>query len=364
MPYSDKQCQPPSAADTARATDFKISSWQAVDLAPLDQIKGELAKGNPVVIGFDDRPAFSALRGDAVYHSSMEPVVGGHAVTVVGYDEVRQAFKAINSWSQSWGNRGYGWFGYDAFAKDVREAYVMRPADGVKPPPPAPPSPPPVPAPDAFSFVSCGLVSTVQTGKGLEVRGFVGTLLEQKEVREKAQQLKATAVDVAVRQWPQCEALMTLSRGLAASDRPRIKVFRPTADASLPAGSTFLIEIESPSTPSFLHVTYIQADGKAVNLVQPDLMALSPVQPHTKMTLGDGRNGGPKYTVAAPFGEEVVMAIASKAPLFAEKRPVTETEREFLTALRAAVMARPVASSPERLFAADYDSVITVSQKP
>jgi len=370
-PYDARYCAPPSSAERERASDFRISAWLAVSPQSPDQIKAELAQGNPVIISLKSRPAFQRLRGEAIYNSSSEPSDGRHALTLVGYDDERQAFKLINSWGLRWGSRGYGWIGYDAFVNDVPRAYVMRLARGENPSPP-PPSPPPAPQPApappprpiAFDFVRCGLVNTVQSAKGLEVQGFVGTLTELKQVQERARELKAANVDVAVRPWPQCEALMTLARGLQVVDRPHIKVVRQSPETPLAAGSEFVIEIESPTTPSFLHVAYIQADGKAVNLLQAESLSLAATPPRSKLVLGDGRNGGPKFTVSAPFGEEIVVAIASHAPLFGEKRPTTETEREFLTALRAAVLARPNPSSSERIFAADYDSLMTVERKP
>jgi len=364
---------PPSPAEKDRARDFRIGTWLAVNPSNPDQIKGELAQGHPVIISLISRPSFDRLRGDVVYQSKNEPSDGNHALTVVGYDDTRQAFKVINSWGLRWGARGYGWIGYPTFVKDVRRAYVMRPARGENPVPPKPvtpppipkpaPAPAPVPAPQAsFDFVKCGLV-TAQTGpKGVEVTGFVGTLAELREVEAKAQAMKAAVVKVSVRQWPQCEALMTLKRGLEAADRPKVRIVR-TGDAALEAGAPLVIEVESPATPSFLHVTYIQADGNAVHLVQPETLTLAPTPPKTKRTLGDGRDGGPKFTVSAPFGEESLIVVSSKAPLFADKRPTTETEREFLTALRAAVAARPDPGAPPRAFAADYDAVKTVEKK-
>lgn len=370
-PYDVRRCEAPSAAERARATDFKIVTWLAVNPPSPDQIKAELAQGNPVIISLRSRPAFHRLRGDTIYSSSSEPSDGSHAVTVVGYDEERQAFRLINSWGLRWGNRGYGWISYGAFVNDVPRAYVMRLAGGenpVQPPPTPAPRPQPVPVPNpppvTFDFVRCGLVDIIQSAKGLEVRGFVGTLTELNQVKERAGELKAAIVDVAVRQWPQCEALMTLARGLRTGHRPHIKVVRPSAETPLPAGSAFVIEVESPVAPSFLHVAYIQADGTAVNLVQAESLSLAATPPHSKLVLGDGRNGGPKFTVSPPLGEEIVIAIASRSPLFADKRPTTETEREFLTALRAAVIARPDPASPERVFSADYDSVKTEERKP
>lgn len=366
LPYDPKRCSAPTPPQRAAATDFRISSWLAVDPQSPDQVKAQLSQGHPVVVSLVSRPAFVRLRSDRIYDSSAETSDGSHALAVVGYDDQRQAFKVINSWGTRWGNGGYGWIGYRAFVRDVRRAYMMRVA-GKEPlaPMPAPaPRPAPAPPPVSFDFVRCGLVDVVPSAEGPRVEGFVGTLTELNQVKERARALKAARIDVVLRPWPQCEALMTLQRGLRAADRPQIRVVHATAGAELPAGANLVIEIESPSTPSFLHVTYIQADGKAVHLVQSGATTLATIAPRSKLTLGDGRDGGPHFTVSPPFGDEIVVAVASAAPLFAEPRPTTETEREFLTALRAALMARPDPALAERVFTASYDAVKTVERKP
>jgi len=39
-------------------------------------------------------------------------IIGGHALTFVGYDDSRQVFKFKNSWGKSWGDQGYGYLPY------------------------------------------------------------------------------------------------------------------------------------------------------------------------------------------------------------------------------------------------------------
>jgi C1A family cysteine protease len=64
------------------------------------------------------------LRGDAVLEGDDTPGEG-HAMVVVGYDESKRAFLVQNSLGSSWGNKGYGWFGYDFWKRNVRAAYVI-----------------------------------------------------------------------------------------------------------------------------------------------------------------------------------------------------------------------------------------------
>ncbi len=265
---------------------------------------------------------------------------------------------------------------YDAFRALARVAFTMVLADpwmppvpvpGPEPPPqpqpPSPPRPPPPPPVPQITGIECGIVKTVRDSAGLHVAGFVGTQAELDKAKKQADDMKAASFDVAIRPWPQCEVLMTLEKGLSAKDRPSVRVVRPTGSDALVAGSDLVIELETPAYPSYLQVAYIQADGSAITLVQPDELSLKALAPHTKLVLGDGRDGGSKFRVAAPYGNEIVVAIAGHSPLFATKQPQKETERGFLTALRRALFARPDSGARPREFGAAYDAV-TTKEKP
>jgi len=39
--------------------------------------------------------------------------LGGHAVSLIGYDDSRRAFLIRNSWGETWGEKGFGWISYD-----------------------------------------------------------------------------------------------------------------------------------------------------------------------------------------------------------------------------------------------------------
>ena len=120
------------------------------------------------------------------------------------------------------------------------------------------------------------------------------------------------------------------------------------------ASETLASDVLMAGFQGYLHLAYIQADGTVVNLAQSDPLALSTLAARSKLTFGDGRDGRSKFTVAAPFGNEMIVALASRSPLFAEDRPLVETEREFLTALRRAIIARPDPALPERAVSASF----------
>ena len=394
FPYSEDSCSRPSNSLRSRATDFRISNWYVVNPNRLDQIKGELAHGHPVIIGLQTTPEFLRLKEGQIYRSSGR-VVGAHAVTAVGYDERLQAFKLINSWGTSWADRGFGWIGYDALRDAARVAYVMRvaalhtpepsppkPAPVVRPKPPSPtpvvtpvirptpePSPRPKPGPVSppirppssvvLPELECAQVRLVDQGGRRTVTGFVG---KDEDLQRVHAAVKDADVNISVRPWPQCEALLTLDKPLSRTDRPRVMIRRSSGDM-LTSGEQMVFEVETPPFPSYLHVAYVQADGSVLNLVQPGVGSFNAYAPRSKIVIGDEQAGARKFQVSAPFGREMLIVVAGRSPIFSDLRPTQETERDFLTALRRALIAKPDPAAPDRDVTANYDAIVTVERR-
>ncbi len=76
---------------------------------------------------------FNNLSGsNSVYNTADGNNLGGHAVTIVGYDDNKfgGAFKIINSWSANWGDDGYFWLPYSFASQGIMsEAYVLEDAE-------------------------------------------------------------------------------------------------------------------------------------------------------------------------------------------------------------------------------------------
>jgi hypothetical protein len=127
MPYSDTDyLTQPSADAFAEAAMFKSAEWYRIN--DTSQIKAALVNRNPVVAGISVYQQLMDLQGEnSVYNTPSDSDYGGHAVTIVGYDDNRYggAFKVINSWGRNWGDDGYFWVPY-SFAQGVlSEAYVL-----------------------------------------------------------------------------------------------------------------------------------------------------------------------------------------------------------------------------------------------
>lgn len=126
-PYSDSAiAQVPTSAQIAGAASYKGGAYHAI--TNVQDMKSCLASGYPFIVGFT---VYDSFESDALASSGLMPVpdttkesvLGGHEVLFIGYDDSvtcpgasAGAFKAQNSWSASWGQKGYFYFPYQCAA--------------------------------------------------------------------------------------------------------------------------------------------------------------------------------------------------------------------------------------------------------
>jgi len=137
IPDFDKE---PSAFCYAFAQGYQAITYYRLDPPGtsktdlLKRIKTNLAAGLPSMFGFTVYSSITQAADDGKipYPAIGESVVGGHAVVAVGYDdsmkiksthplapETTGALLIRNSWSQDWGEKGYGWLPYDYVTKGL-----------------------------------------------------------------------------------------------------------------------------------------------------------------------------------------------------------------------------------------------------
>ncbi|MFO7446791.1 MAG: C1 family peptidase [Ignavibacteriaceae bacterium] len=127
FPYSEYSCSTsPGNEIKSKARPFTIADWRRVDFRNQIEVKSQIVKGFPIVIGMYVDDGFQNLTGDNIYYSRSGMERGGHAMVVVGYDDSKQAYKVFNSWGTDWGNNGFGWISYSIFENRVREAYTAQ----------------------------------------------------------------------------------------------------------------------------------------------------------------------------------------------------------------------------------------------
>jgi len=110
-PYDiSKFAERPPDSCYEEAMKHQVLSYQRVPQL-LNQLKGCLANGFPVVFGFTVYESFEsdqvAQTGEVPMPGAGEQVLGGHAVLAVGYDDATQRFLVRNSWGDGWAQGGY-----------------------------------------------------------------------------------------------------------------------------------------------------------------------------------------------------------------------------------------------------------------
>jgi hypothetical protein len=77
-----------------------LRGYYRVAAGDLDGVRRAIAAGYPVTAGWQIDKAFMANKGPEFVESFGSDTVGGHAMTVVAYDE--HSFTLLNSWGTSW----------------------------------------------------------------------------------------------------------------------------------------------------------------------------------------------------------------------------------------------------------------------
>lgn len=126
--YAEAACDKlPTEAQVQSAWEYRIARWMRVNVQSLAEMKAQIVRGFPVVIGMNVFQSFVDWPGGGVYkrtRANAGPFAGGHAMVVVGYADQLKAFKVLNSWGTKWGDGGYAWIDYATFQEMTAEGYV------------------------------------------------------------------------------------------------------------------------------------------------------------------------------------------------------------------------------------------------
>lgn len=109
---------------TNDAVNHRISTYRALQDASvadyIADVKQNIASNLPVMVGVGEGSGFQNWTGSGVMTAGFDPCggqpCGGHAQTIVGYDDSKGpsgAFRVINSWNTTWGDNGYYWVDYN-----------------------------------------------------------------------------------------------------------------------------------------------------------------------------------------------------------------------------------------------------------
>lgn len=107
---TDMQCSA-ACADANKRT-YKISGYSKPTsyFKDVDAVKAALQNGPLVttIMVFEDFMSYSS----GVYKHTTGKYLGGHAISIIGYDDATQSFLIRNSWGPEWGENGFGRVSY------------------------------------------------------------------------------------------------------------------------------------------------------------------------------------------------------------------------------------------------------------
>ena len=123
----------PGPSQLQEASQYKIKDYAAIfhhdaDAATkIQKTKRALASKTPVVMGMLVTESFWGIEpGQKQWQpTEQDNIVGGHAMVIVGYDEVRKSFEVMNSWGPDWADKGFVWIKYKDFAKYCKYGFQM-----------------------------------------------------------------------------------------------------------------------------------------------------------------------------------------------------------------------------------------------
>lgn|GEM_PF-2396968 len=187
----------------------------------------------------------------------------------------------------------------------------------------------------------CTRLEVEPTSLGLRLVGSTADTTTRTELLARIAELPD--IDKVTLSLDETGAFCRLYDMLAAHTEPRVPRlvdhFPTRPDDRLTAGEPLVLKVLTPPAPRHLAVDYFTADGMVVHLAtpQPEAAALPPAE---EVWIGDPADGE-RLTISAPFGPELVLVIASEAPVFSTARPMIEPAPAYLDALEAALAAQP-----------------------
>lgn len=178
----------------------------------------------------------------------------------------------------------------------------------------------------------CAELALQVDGGDVTVTGFVPseeskTQLVKRLMQEKG--VERVSARLEIRPWPLCAAVEVIKpvgkaqAGDAGSMHVRVQGY----SGQLKDGQQVGFEVKTPAREGYLYVDYYQADRSVVHLVP------GPGQPSRKVSAGEDikLEAG---TVSSPYGDELLVVMVSKTPMFTQPRAQFETAEQYLPVLK------------------------------
>jgi len=117
----------PTQNEIIEANDYVISGYQRI--LSINEIKHALLLNHILVFGMTVYQSFESVGNDGIVPipKAEEKQLGGHALSIVGYDDNinNGSFIVRNSWGETWGDSGYCYMPYSMF-KSIFDIWTVK----------------------------------------------------------------------------------------------------------------------------------------------------------------------------------------------------------------------------------------------
>jgi len=121
-PYSPHQKTKARKGASADAKKFRVLNYARI--LNLNELRLSIYSKGPCVIGVEVFEGFMRTKTGVVpLPGKNDEVLGGHAICAVGYDDQNELIKFKNSWSDKWGQRGFGFLPYSYVERYMMDAW-------------------------------------------------------------------------------------------------------------------------------------------------------------------------------------------------------------------------------------------------
>ena len=121
-PYKPHQNDKPKEGAFSNAKKFCIITYARI--LNLNELRMSLATKGPVVLGIQVfKGMLKTKTGIVPMPKKGERSLGGHAIADCGYDDEKELVKFKNSWSEKWGDKGYGYLPYEFVDRYIMDAW-------------------------------------------------------------------------------------------------------------------------------------------------------------------------------------------------------------------------------------------------
>ena len=199
----------------------------------------------------------------------------------------------------------------------------------------------------AVAGFSCArLGATVTAPTAIAVAGYVGAAADAKAAVARVAAVPGAGPvtqQIAVLPPPLCQALDQLpAKAVLAANAPAGPQINVGGNSGVYRDGDHLLITVTAAADGYLYVAYLDSgDNLFIHMLPNDIRNDSHVVAGQQVVIGEALPEIVRYGVMAPFGTDLVLALATREPLFTIPNSRKTSLPEFLPKLAAAVQAQP-----------------------